>query len=371
MGVATLMSRVHRTAGVLAVGVVALSGCGGSETPTDPSSDHSFSITVAPSSLSLEQGSQGEVTVSVSRSGGFTGSVSVLVEGLPDGVSAGSDLSVPANSSSLTVPLAAAANAASGSGSVTFRGTAGELPAQTASLALTIDLVPDVGIEITNVSPQSILPGGSFDVEYTLLNPSGYEGEAEVVFFLQLGNSFASLGSFTVEFAGSDLDLSRELTTFASWFPGSYVLWGRVEAPGDVDPSNDDFAFAEPFILEATGGDPHDIGVEVTNVSPAQITPGDTLTFEYTLLNLTEYSGPVLVKFHLGGSSSSPFLLSEEVMLEGGPLDVVRQVPTPESLPLNTYRPFVRVEIENDIDPTNNVMVFRGVEVEVVAGGTE
>jgi len=267
--------------------------------------------------------------------------------------------------------LAAAANAASGTGSVTFQGTAGQLPAQTASLALTIDLAPDVGIEITNVSPQSILPGGSFNVEYTLLNPSGYEGEAEVDFFLQLGNSSAFLGRFTVEFTGSDLDLSRELTTFASWFPGSYVLRGRVEAPGDVNPSNDNFAFPEPFILEAAGGDPHDIGVQITNVSPAQIAPGDTLTFEYTLLNLTEYSGPVMVTFHLGGSSFSPFLLSEEVMLEGEPLDVVRQVPTPESLPLNTYRPFVRVDIENDIDPTNNIMVFFDVPVEVVAGSTQ
>lgn len=368
---ANWMSRLNRISGGLAVGLVTLSGCGGSDGPTDPSSNPSFSITVAPSSLSLEQGSQGEVTLSVSRSGGFTGSVSVSVEGLPAGVTAGSNLSVPGESSSLTVPLAAAANAASGSGSITFRGTAGELQAQTASLALTIDLGPDVGIEITNVSPQSILPGGSFDVDYTLLNPSGYEGEAEVVFFLQLGNSAASLERFAVEFAGSDLDLSRELTTFASWFPGSYVLRGRVEAPGDVNPSNDDFSFPEPFILEAAGGDPHDIGVQITNVSPARISPGDTLTFEYTLLNLTEYSGPVTVTFHLGGSSSSPFLLSEEVMLEGEPLDVVRQVPTPGSLPLNTYRPFVRVNIDNDIDPTNNVMVFFDVPIEVVAGSTQ
>jgi hypothetical protein len=368
---ANWMSRAHRIAGVLAVGVAALSACGGSDGPTDPTADHSFSIAVVPSSLSLDQGSQGEVTVSVSRSGGFTGSVSLSVEGLPTGVSAGSDLTVPGDSSSLTVPLTAAANAASGSGSVTVRGTAGQLPAQTASLDLTIDPAPDVGIEITSVSPLSVLPGGSFNVEYTLLNPSGYEGEATVFFFLELGGSFPSFGTFTVEFAGSDLELSRELTTFESWFPATYVLWGQVDAPGDVNPANDRFPFPEPFILEAAGGDPHDVGVEITNVSPAQITPGDTLTFEYTLLNLTEYSGPVTVSFTLSTSSFGRLLLQEEVMLEGEPREVVRQVATPENLTLETYRALMRVQIENDIDPTNNVWVFGDVEIEVVEGGTE
>ncbi len=226
---------------------------------------------------------------------------------------------------------------------------------------------PDVGIEITNVAPRSIFPGGSFEVEYALRNLSGYEGEAEVIFFLQLGNTATTLARFTVELTGFDLALSRELTTFRTMFPGSYTLQGQVEIPGDSDPSNDRFTVEEPFILEAASGDPHDIGVEVTNVSPAQISPGNTLTFEYTLLNLSEYSGPVMVTYQLSTSSIGRILLTEQVTLEGAPREIVREVVTPENLPLDTYRPVMRVEIENDTDPTNNLVVFRGVEIVVTA----
>jgi len=219
---------------------------------------------------------------------------------------------------------------------------------------------PDVGIEITNVNPMSILPGASFEVDYTLLNLSGYVGEAEVIFYLQLGTNFTTLARFDVEFAGSALVLSRELTTPSSMFPGSYAFHGQVDIPNDVDRSNDVFTVEEPFILEAAGGEPHDIGVQITGVSPGQIAPGDTLTFEFTLLNLTEYSGPVTVNFNLGGPSFGRFLLTEEVNMAGEPRDLVREVATPADLQPETYVPIIRVEIENDIDPTNNIAVFGG-----------
>jgi hypothetical protein len=150
-------------------------------------------------------------------------------------------------------------------------------------------------------------------------------------------------------------------------FPGSYILQGGVEIPGDSNPSNDNFTVEEPFILEAASGDPHDVGVEVTSVSPAQIAPGDTLTFEYTLLNLTEYSGPVSVTFQLSTSSFGRVLLTEQVTLEGEPREIVREVATPEDLQIDTFRPVMRVAIENDTDPTNNLMVFREVDIVVTA----
>jgi uncharacterized protein (TIGR03437 family) len=226
---------------------------------------------------------------------------------------------------------------------------------------------PDVGIEITNVNPQSIFPGGSFEVDYTLRNLSGYAGEAEVTFVLQLANSFATLASFNVELSGSDQVLSRELTTSGSMFPGSYTFYGEVEIAGDANPANDIFTVEEPFLLEAASGDPHDVGVEVTSVSPTQIAPGDTLTYEYTLLNLTEYSGPVTVTFQLSTSSFGRILLTEQVTLEGEPRELTRQVPTPEDLQLDTFRPVMRVDIENDTDPTNNLVVFREVDIVVAA----
>lgn len=213
---------------------------------------------------------------------------------------------------------------------------------------------PDVGIEITGLTPQTVMPGGSFRVDYRLVTPTGYSGQADVSFFLQFGSSFATLEQFTVELSGFDVALSRELTARESLFPGSYSFQGSVEIPGDGNSANDRFVLEQPFVIEAAGGDPHDIGVEVTSVTPMEIAAGDPLTFAYTLLNLTGYSGPVDVAFQLSTSVSGRVLLTEQVMLEGAEREIVRQVATPENLPPDSYRPLMRVRIENDTDPSNN-----------------
>ena len=200
-----------------------------------------------------------------------------------------------------------------------------------------------------------------------LVTPTGYAGDAEVVFFLQLENSSATLERFTVELTGVDVALSRELMTRETTFPGSYIFVGSVKIPGDGNPSNDNFTVEEPFIIEALSGEPHDIGVEITSVTPSEIAPGDTLTFEYTLLNLTGYSGPVDVTFQLSTSSSGRVLLTEEVTLNGEAREIVREVATPADLQIDTFRPVMRVAIENDTAPANNIVVFREVDIVVTA----
>jgi hypothetical protein len=240
-------------------------------------------------------------------------------------------------------------------------------PVEELPVVLPEPAAPDVGIEITNVTPQSVLPGGMFRVDYTLQNPTGYSGEAEVVFYLGLASSFATLDRFTVELSGVDLALSRELTVGGSLFPGSYDLYGQVEIPGDGNSANDVFVAAEPFVIEAAGGEPNDIGVTITSVTPTSIAPGGTLTFTYTLLDLTAYSGPVDVTFQLSTSSSGRVLMTEQVMLSGVDREIVRQVPTPESLPPDSYRPVMRVAIENDTDPSNNTAVLFDTSIVVTA----
>ncbi len=231
-------------------------------------------------------------------------------------------------------------------------------PIENLPVVLPAPPAPDVGIEITNVTPSSIFPGDSFRVDYTLATPTGYVGEAEVTFFLQLANSYTTLEHFTVELTGVDVALSRDLTTHETMFPGSYSLQGEVSIPGDGNPSNDNFTLEQPFVIEARSGEPNDVGVEITSVTPAQIAPGDTLTYKYKLLNLSGYSGPVDVTFQLSTSSSGRVLLTEPVMLEGAERELVREVATPVDLPIDTYRPVMRVQIENDTDPSNNIALF-------------
>ena len=141
-------------------------------------------------------------------------------------------------------------------------------------------------------------------------------------------------------------------------FPAATSCRGESRSPGDGNPSNDRFVVEEPLILEARSGEPHDIGVTITSVTPAQIAPGSPLTYTYTLLNLTGYTGPVTVTFQLSSSTSGRVLLTEEVMLDGAERQIVREVATTGTLAPGSYRPVMRVQIENDTNPANNTSVF-------------
>lgn len=117
--------------------MIACGGGGGSAPP--PPAQPSFSISTAPASISVQQGAtSGSVSVSVTSQNGFSGSVSIAVEGLPSGVTSlpTSPFSLGAGASQ-QVTFSASASAATGNATITFRGTSGTL-SHTAALALTV-----------------------------------------------------------------------------------------------------------------------------------------------------------------------------------------------------------------------------------------
>ncbi|MEZ5361783.1 MAG: hypothetical protein R2748_05400 [Bryobacterales bacterium] len=135
-----------------------------------------------------------------------------------------------------------------------------ELPASLrASLPLTIDfgggvideeelfvtlpepISPDVGIEISGVSPESALPGDPIEGSYTIQNLTGYTGPANLSFYLRLANSYASIGRTTLELSGVDLSQSAEVTVNSSLSAGNYSLGAQVTVEGDLNRANDSF----------------------------------------------------------------------------------------------------------------------------------
>lgn len=100
-----------------------------------------FTMAVAPTTLSVQQGTSGTATVTLTRAGGFAGGVGLTATGLPAGVTAVFDpQSVTATSSTLT--LTAATTAAVGPSTVTIRGAAPPLAEQTATLTLNVSAAP-------------------------------------------------------------------------------------------------------------------------------------------------------------------------------------------------------------------------------------
>jgi hypothetical protein len=111
-----------------------------------------FSLSASPSSVTVVQGNSGNTTISVTPSGGFTGSVSLSASGLPSGVTAAFGTNPTTSTSVLT--FTASANAAKGTATVTITGTSGTLSHST-TVTLTVNSAAQADFTISD-SPTSI-----------------------------------------------------------------------------------------------------------------------------------------------------------------------------------------------------------------------
>jgi subtilase family serine protease len=93
-----------------------------------------YSLSASPASLSVVQGTNGTSTVTVTKTGGFTGTVALTASGLPAGVTA--SFSPASTTTTSTLTLTAASTATVGSATVTITGTSGSLTHST-TVALT------------------------------------------------------------------------------------------------------------------------------------------------------------------------------------------------------------------------------------------
>src|SRR3954470_5003264 len=123
-----------------------------------------FSLSASPSSLSVTQGTSGNSTITVTPSGGFTGSVTLSTSALPAGVTASFGTNPTTGSSVLT--FTASATATTGTSSITITGVSGTL-SHTTSISLTINatgggatnLIVNGGFETGAASPWTLTAG--------------------------------------------------------------------------------------------------------------------------------------------------------------------------------------------------------------------
>jgi hypothetical protein len=122
-----------------------------------------FSLSASPSSLSVTQGSSGSSTITVSPSGGFTGSVTLSNSALPSGVTASFGTNPTTSTSVLT--FTASSTATTGTSTITITGTSGTL-SHTTTISLTINaaggstnLIVNGGFETGSASPWTLTAG--------------------------------------------------------------------------------------------------------------------------------------------------------------------------------------------------------------------
>jgi hypothetical protein len=227
--------------GPVAVSFVGTSGILSSSTSvaltvvaTTPVSTADFTLTAAPSTLPLTQGTNGQVTLSSTAIDGFSGTIAVAVSGLPTGVTASpTTISVTPNTP-FVVTLTAASNApVTGPVTVSFVGTSGTL-SHTATIQLSV-VAPGPDFAMT-VTPNTLtLPQGSqsdplqvgvtatggfngtvtfavsgLPTDVTMIPPSGASltpGQTEPIVFVATAD--APLGTTNVTITGTSGGLTR------------------------------------------------------------------------------------------------------------------------------------------------------------------
>ena len=102
-------------------------------------SSPTFSLSANPTSVTVQQGSNGTTTITASISGGFSSAIALAASGLPSGVTASfnpSSIAAPGSGTS-TLTLTASSSAAVGAYTITITGTGGGLT-ETTTVTLTV-----------------------------------------------------------------------------------------------------------------------------------------------------------------------------------------------------------------------------------------
>lgn len=155
--------------------VVSACGSSGGTGPTP-----AFNLTLSANTTSIVPGAGGGVTVTVARTGGFDGAVTIVVEGLPQGVTA-AGLTIPAGSTSGQLQLNVGAAVAAGTTNLTVRGTGSGVEPRTATLALTISLVATPDFTLTLGAPNAtVAAGASTQVQVTIARSGGFTGAVDL-----------------------------------------------------------------------------------------------------------------------------------------------------------------------------------------------
>ncbi|HET6934398.1 MAG TPA: hypothetical protein VFI72_06125 [Candidatus Angelobacter sp.] len=137
-------------------------------------SSPNFTLSASPSSVSVTQGSSGSSTITVTPSGGFTGSVTLSTSALPSGVTASFGTNPTTSSSSIT--FTASSTATTGTSTITITGTSGSLT-HTTSISLTISAPASPNFALS-ASPSSLTvkQGTSGSSTISVTDQNGFTG---------------------------------------------------------------------------------------------------------------------------------------------------------------------------------------------------
>ncbi|MGZ4875945.1 MAG: hypothetical protein ACXV5R_12295 [Candidatus Angelobacter sp.] len=165
-----------------------------------------YTLSASPSSLTVTQGTSGNSTITVTPSGGFTGSVTLSTSALPSGVTATFGTNPTTGTSVVT--FTASSTATTGTTSVTITGTSGTL-SHTTSISLTVNATATPNFSLSaSPSSLSVTQGSSGNSTITVTPSGGFTGS------VTLSNSALPSG-VTASF-GTNPTTSTSVITFTA-----------------------------------------------------------------------------------------------------------------------------------------------------------
>ena len=136
-------------AGIVLVSLLTLTSCSSSG-PSEPEETPTVSVTINPTSASVEQGGSTDVSVTATGSGGFSGTATIEVDGLPSGVSGTvGNIQSTGGTTTATVTVAVGAAVPAGNYTITVRASASGVTPVTVTFALTVTAAPAYDLTAT------------------------------------------------------------------------------------------------------------------------------------------------------------------------------------------------------------------------------
>ncbi len=215
-----LLSRFHflRLPLIILAGLLVSTCGGGGSNPPAPSSTAAadFSMSLSPSSLSIQAGQTGAITVNLTRNNGFSSPVAVEVHSPPAGITGSTNIT--ADSGTLTISVSGTVSP--GTYTLQVLGVAGTL-SHSADVGLTVTAPP----VIPTTSPSFHIPA-----------PDGtFTGQVNVTTGLPMAKGvMADPTQWHLETAAGT-SVPAQLDIAALW-PDSSVRWIHVSHVGDVAP---------------------------------------------------------------------------------------------------------------------------------------
>src|SRR5262249_21153869 len=154
-----------------------------------------FSVSATPASQTVVQGGSTTYTVTVTPSGGFSGSVAFSISGLPAGATGSFNPPSVTGSGSSTLTVTTSASTPAGTYALTVSGTSGSLVHST-SVTLVVNAAPPAGDFSLSATPasQTVSRGGTATYTVTVTGSGGFAGN---VVFSVTGLSGGSSASFS------------------------------------------------------------------------------------------------------------------------------------------------------------------------------